>query len=174
VSPFTQRIARRRALAYREAEAKKLANMKARTVADPHNAKVSENDDPCPAWIMRAARGEQLPGDPGTDSEGQSFIAVEKWQADVLPLVERLQSGPFCSKDIENLLPVPFKLQPCVTITEVTVWLESIRREVLRGPSGPRARLGVLQEDLRFLALRMRGDSTEEELETAGCGSTFG
>jgi hypothetical protein len=52
----------------------------------------------------------------------------------------------------EELPPAPFKLRPCVTITDATRWLDSIRLEVDAGTLGPRARMGSLQDDLRDLA----------------------
>jgi len=87
--------------------------------------------------------------------------------ADVLPLVELLELG-----EVEAPA-VPFKLQPWVTITGPR-WLESIRREVAAGTRSARAQTGAIQEDLRFLALRLRGDATAEELEGARRGPSFG
>ncbi len=73
--------------------------------------------------------------------------------------------------EVGDLPPSPFKLQPCVTITDAGMFLESIRREVDLGPSSARARLGTLQDDLRFLALRIRGDvMTEEVVEVLDAG----
>jgi len=124
-------------------------------------AEVAEDDAPCPAWILRRARGEELEGDP------QGGGAAPAWPADVLPLVELLELG-----EVEAPA-VPFKLQPWVTITGPR-WLEDIRREVAAGTRSPRARTGAIQEDLRFLALRLRGDATAEELEGARRGPSFG
>lgn len=140
---------------------------KGRRSAAPPAAEVAE---PCPAWILRAFRDEPRPGDPGVDRDGESIVAPRPWPADVLPLVERLTAGRTALVAWLDLPPAPFKLQPCVAITDAGVWLESIRRDVDLGPSGPRARLGTLQEDLRFLALLLRGDPTPTELAAARGG----
>lgn len=127
------------------------------------------DDEPCPAWIMARARTDWNADDPD-DYAGRR---APPWPADVLPLVERLQGGPLALA-VEDLPPAPWKLQPWATITDSAQWLDGLRREVELGTRGPRARMGSLQEDLRGLALAIRGNATADELDAARRGPSFG
>lgn len=175
MSAFTDRVARRRAHAIAEAQAKEEADLDARMAADPHSEppssqrspSVDSADAPCPGWILRAARGDSWPGDPGVDQEGRAIEPVRPWPADVLPLIERIIGGEFKADDLP---PAPFQLQPWVTITDAGAWLEGIRREVSLGPGGARACLGTLQGDLRSLDLLLRGNQVQELEATCGLG----
>ena len=114
----------------------------------------------CPDWVWRLFNNETEWG-----------VQERPWPADVAPLVEAIASGELGPEDLP---PSPFKLQPWVTIEHGGRWLADIRRELEGGTLGARARLGVLQEDLRYLALRLRGDPTAAELEAARNGPSFG
>ena len=195
MSAFTDRLARKRRRAHDLAVAQAEAELEAKMASDPHSepkrrhvsaAPPAIDDETCPAWILRRARGEQRPGDPGVDRDGEDIAHVGEWPADVLPLVEDIigfelqEDGEDCPPtgwhrlEVEDLPTAPFKLQPWAVVTNPARWLEDLRREVARGPSGARARLGALQSDLRFLALRMRGDPSPAELEDAHLGPAFG
>ena len=45
----------------------------------------------------------------------------------------------------------PFQLKPGITILDPHRWRQSIAADIAQGPSGPRARYGALQDDLRRL-----------------------
>ncbi len=45
----------------------------------------------------------------------------------------------------------PFQLKPGITILDPRRWRQSIAADIAQGPSGPRARYGALQDDLRRL-----------------------
>ncbi|MEE9297191.1 MAG: hypothetical protein V3W34_19805 [Phycisphaerae bacterium] len=45
----------------------------------------------------------------------------------------------------------PFQLKPGITILDPRRWQKSIAADIAQGPSGPRARYGALQDDLRRL-----------------------
>ena len=47
--------------------------------------------------------------------------------------------------------PEPFNLEPHVHVLDPAKYFEALRREIETGPSGPRARMGTLQSDLRKL-----------------------
>jgi len=94
---------------------------------------------PPPAWLI----------DDGTDA----FLLSRRWPedlVDVMPKVAELTAA--------DLPAGPFKLQPWVTIGNGAVWLKHIQREVAQGVTGPRARLGGLQEDVRFLFFSVLAD----------------
>lgn len=126
---------------------------------------VPPDEDLCPKWVMDLAQGK-VPW----PEQGRPIDAPD-WPEDVAPLVERINAGGLA---LEDLPPAPFKLQPWVTISRAATWLEGFRAEVAAGTLGPRARTGALQEDLRYLALRLRGDATPEELEAARNGPSYG
>ncbi len=48
----------------------------------------------------------------------------------------------------------PFQLKPGITILDPQRWRQSIAADMAQGPSGPRARYGALQDDLRRLHKR--------------------
>jgi len=52
----------------------------------------------------------------------------------------------------EDLPAVPFTLQPGVTVVNAGRFLTWLQADIRRGPSGPRARYGALQGDIRRLA----------------------
>ncbi len=68
------------------------------------------------------------------------------WPADVAALAD------FCLLLTADDLPaVPFHLNPWTEVRDAGKMLRSLRADILRGPSGPRARYGALQADLRRL-----------------------
>lgn len=104
-----------------------------------------------------------------SDPQPRKAPTPKRWPEDIAGLVKRLPG-----LEAGDLPQAPFKLQPWTTITNAAVWLESIQREVERGTSSARARMGTLQDDLRFLELRMRDqEPTAEELEAARFGASF-
>ena len=48
----------------------------------------------------------------------------------------------------DDLPPVPFRLNAWTEIRDAGKFLRWLRADILRGPTGPRARLGTLQADL--------------------------
>ncbi len=54
----------------------------------------------------------------------------------------------------------PFELCRGVTILRPALWWTATRRDITAGPSGPRARYGALQQDLRRLAALMKQKET--------------
>ena len=48
----------------------------------------------------------------------------------------------------DDLPAAPFKLNPWTEVRDAGTMLRWLRADILRGPSGPRARLGTLQADL--------------------------
>lgn len=66
----------------------------------------------------------------------------ELWPSSTRPLVDFLMHGG------ADLPTTGFRLYPGSLVTDPAAWLESLRRDVARGPDGPRARLGTLQQDI--------------------------
>jgi len=56
----------------------------------------------------------------------------------------------------DDLPVVPFELNPWTTIVDRTKFLRWLQADIRRGHTGPRARLGTLQTDLRHLRQRLR------------------
>lgn len=104
-----------------------------------------EPDEPCPSWILRRARGEVDEDDP------RAVARAPDWPEDLLELVARLTGETGDRLEAADLPASPFRLQSCVTITDGRRWLEDVRREVVKGTRCTRARLGTLQQDIRFL-----------------------
>lgn len=69
----------------------------------------------------------------------------------------------------DDLPPVPFKLNPWTQVTNAANFLRSLRADILRGPSGPRAFYGALQADLLALQ-RLVLQAAENESARTGDG----
>lgn len=63
---------------------------------------------------------------------------------------------------------------PYVTITDNESWLRGLQRELREGPEGPRARAGVLQEDLFALAALLERTTHHGEQDSRGPGAEPG
>lgn len=72
---------------------------------------------------------------------------------------------------VDDLPPVPFKLNGWSTITDVAKFLRRLQADTLRGPSGPRAFYGALQADLLELRRFVLQFSKNEAAKT-GDGPT--
>ena len=73
----------------------------------------------------------------------------------------------------------PFQLKPGITILDPHRWRQSITADIAQGPSGPRARYGALQDDLKRLHAMFsggRGDTNTVNTEAMppGDGGTIG
>ena len=69
----------------------------------------------------------------------------------------------------DDLPAEPFELNPWATIVDRTRFLKSLQADIRRGPTGPRARHGVLQADLRHLRQRLRdvAQDARESIKTS-------
>lgn len=67
----------------------------------------------------------------------------EDWPAALADFVLLLQP--------EDLPAAPFSPGPAATVTDHAKYLRTLQADIRRGPSGPRARYGALQDDLRRL-----------------------
>lgn len=50
-----------------------------------------------------------------------------------------------------DLPPATFALHPGQTVIDAERWLRATQRDALSGPAGTRAKLGVIQRDLRWI-----------------------
>ena len=136
--------------------------------------------DPVPGWIARRILGRPHEQDPRADY----VPPPPTWPGDVFPLVDRIlgdavellgeEEVPLPRLDVSDLPPAPWELKPWEQVTDSTAWLARLRQDLEQGTRGDRARTGAIQEDLRFLALALRGGATPDELEAARRGPRFG
>ena len=69
----------------------------------------------------------------------------------------------------DDLPAEPFELNPWTTVVDRTRFLKWLQADIRRGETGPRARLGALQTDLRHLWQRLRdlAQDGRERIKTA-------
>jgi len=65
------------------------------------------------------------------------------WPAETKTLLEWFAAAP--AKE------APFHLSACVRVLDAELFYETLRRDIERGPRGPRARTGALRDDLSKL-----------------------
>ncbi len=70
------------------------------------------------------------------------------WDSETAALVEWFERTPAPTQ--------PFQLSPGVFVARPAHFWEALRRDIAAGPSGPRAKYGALQQDLRRLAALMK------------------
>jgi len=66
------------------------------------------------------------------------------WPAETKTLLEWFMMAP--AKE------APFHLSACVRVLDAGLFYATLRRDIERGPRGPRARTGALRDDLKYLS----------------------
>lgn len=72
---------------------------------------------------------------------------AEAWPAETRTLIERFLISP--------IPEAPFQLNACARVINAELFYAALRRDIAAGPTGPRARTGALQGDLKELQAKL-------------------